>query len=172
MILAIAALVPAAGQARSAPPANASTVPPPMAAGAPAATESESAAPQLDLLGPGLLTNDLDRALRFYQEGLGLSVLHRLDLPGVTEVMLGFGTRREPPLLMLVKPKDSPPDRGTASGDKFVLTTNDAAAVAKRLQAAGYEPGPVKGGSAGGVRTFWVTDPDGHRLEIIQRAAH
>ena len=60
-------------------------------------------------------------------------------------------------------------DHGTAYGH-IALGVPDAAAACAKIKAAGgnvtREAGPVKGGST--VIAF-VTDPDGYKIELIQR---
>lgn len=61
-------------------------------------------------------------------------------------------------------------DLGTAYGH-IALAVPDAYAACERIKAAGgrvtREAGPVKGGST--VIAF-VTDPDGYKIELIERA--
>jgi lactoylglutathione lyase len=63
-------------------------------------------------------------------------------------------------------------EMGTAYGH-IALGVPDAYAACERIKAAGgnvtREPGPVKGGTT--VIAF-VTDPDGYKIELIQRAEY
>lgn len=132
--------------------------------------ESDSdTALQMSLYGPGLGTADLDRAIRFYEDGLGLKQAMRFTSGSVEEVIMSFGGDTALPMLLLVKPLKGDPEKPSAT-DKLVLSVSDAAAMQARLLAAGYEPGEIHTHEASGTIIFWVTDPDGHRLEIVQTA--
>jgi len=124
---------------------------------------------QISLVGPGFRTGDLDGALRFWREGLGMVELTRLDLGELVEVILGFGGDPRPPMVMLLARKDGAPEVITANDkDKLVLSVSDAEAVRARLAGAGFAPTELHVHEASGTRVFFVTDPDGHRLEITQ----
>jgi lactoylglutathione lyase len=63
-------------------------------------------------------------------------------------------------------------EMGTAYGH-IALGVADVAAACEKIKASGgnvtREPGPVKGGTT--VIAF-VTDPDGYKVELIQRAEY
>jgi len=126
---------------------------------------------QVSLMGPGLWTEDLDAAFRFYTEGLGLTQATRLEFGDTVEIILSFGAEPRPPMLMLLGPKDAEHGEAVPSEqrkDKLVLAVSDAEAARARLASAGYEPSEIHVHEQSGTRVFWATDPDGHRLEITQ----
>lgn len=41
--------------------------------------------------------SDLERAVRFYEQALGLAVTHRIEIPGVSEVVLAGAAAVTPP---------------------------------------------------------------------------
>jgi catechol 2,3-dioxygenase-like lactoylglutathione lyase family enzyme len=116
-------------------------------------------------------TDNLEALLRFYEQGLGLSVLHRFeDHDGFDGVMLG---RADAPYHFEFTAK-----RGHAVGRAptpdnllvFYLPETDAWKEAvRRLRDAGFDPVPS-------FNPYWdrdgVTfeDPDGYRI-VLQKAA-
>lgn len=125
---------------------------------------------QVALYGPGLGAADLDRSIQFYRDGLGLKLVMRFTPGSVEEAIMSFGEDNAQPMLLLVKPLEGDPEKPSAT-DKLVLSVSDAAAMQARLRAAGYDPGEIHTHEASGTKIFWVTDPDGHRLEIVQTPA-
>jgi catechol 2,3-dioxygenase-like lactoylglutathione lyase family enzyme len=122
-------------------------------------------------MGPGLRVSDLEAAARFYRDGLGLSIVGRVPLGELEELILGFGPDRRPPFLFLVGPKDAKSqerDEGPKSPGRIVFAVSNAQAAHARLLSAGYAPDPIKVHEASGTILFWATDPDGYRLEITQ----
>ena len=85
-------------------------------------------------------------------------------------MILGFDRSGHAPNILLLGRKDGKPmaEASVARPDKTVLSAPDATAVAARLAAAGYAPAAIKVNPAMDVRNFFVTDPDGRRLEIVQ----
>jgi catechol 2,3-dioxygenase-like lactoylglutathione lyase family enzyme len=144
----------------------------PFALSAAHAEEAQPAASpqiQVSLMGTGLRTNDLDGAIRFWRDGLGLVEVTRLGAGELTEVIMGFAGEPKPPMVMLLARKDGEAEAIVSNDkDKLVLSVSDAEAARARLAAAGYAPGEIHVHEASGTKVFWVTDPDGHRLEITQ----
>lgn len=143
----------------------------PAATAAPHASARPTAAPALALSGAGLHTTDIERALRFYQDGLGMVELRRLKTAELEEAILGFGAGSTSPSILLLKPRAAAPVAVSTADhqNKIVLEVADAEALAARLKAAGFKPGPINYNATHGVKVFWVSDPDGHRFEIVQR---
>jgi len=137
-------------------------------------TSAGGQAPGISMMGTGLRSTDLDRSIRFYTEGLGLTVAgtHQTDM--YEEAIFGFGESRNPPLILLLKFRSgkAPPPRTTEGApEKIILAVADADALAARLKAAGYAPSDVRSSQTAGVKQFFVSDPDGNRFEITQRTA-
>jgi lactoylglutathione lyase len=130
------------------------------------------------LLHTMLRVGDLDRAVRFYCEGLGMTLLRTTQRPEQKYdlAFVGYGTNPEHAEIELTY--NHGVDRyepGTAYGHIAIGVPDVAATCAAlrgKLPALGgaitREPGPVKGGST--VIAF-VTDPDGYKIELIQRPA-
>lgn len=137
-------------------------------------TAASGAPPAVSLIGPALRSTDLERSVKFYTTGLGMSVATRLELGQTTEVILSFTGGREPPVILLYKdkaPNPAPPvDHGNGFG-RLVLRVSDVTALAARLAAAGYEVGEIRNNSVNQMKVFWVADPDGYKYEITETAA-
>lgn len=124
---------------------------------------------RIGLMGPAVRVTDIEASLRFYRDGLGMTVLHQLTFDDVQEVILAFGAEPSPPFLFLLHHSGDVGESGQGSGEKIVLTVSDAAAVSAQLVAAGFAPDPIRGHGNNGTVLFWATDPNGQRFEIIER---
>ncbi|MBL0420016.1 lactoylglutathione lyase [Ramlibacter sp. AW1] len=121
-----------------------------------------------------LRVGDLQRAVDFYTRVLGMKLLRTTERPDqkYSLAFLGYGSNPEHAELELTYNHGVDHyDLGTAYGH-IALGVEDAYAACERIRAAGgqvtREPGPVKGGTS--VIAF-VTDPDGYKIELIQRDA-
>ena len=119
-------------------------------------------------------TGDLDRSIAFYTEVLGMKLLRRQDYPEgrFTLAFVGYGPESEGAVIELTHNWDvASYELGTGFGH-VAIEVGDAYAACERIRAGGgnvtREPGPVKGGNT--VIAF-VTDPDGYKIELIQRDA-
>ncbi|MBN1249821.1 MAG: VOC family protein [Anaerolineae bacterium] len=109
--------------------------------------------------------SDLDRALRFYRDGLGLAEAfdfvndegHRFG------VYLHTGGRN---FLELFEGSLSEPADGQ-SYRHICLEVDDIEATVATLQDRGIEVSPVKLGRDHSYQA-WLTDPDGNRIELHQ----
>ena len=124
------------------------------------------------LLHTMLRVGDLQRSIDFYTRLLGMKLLRTTDRPDqkYTLAFVGYGTNPEHAELELTHNYGVDKyEMGTAYGH-IALGVEDAYAACDAIRAAGgnitREPGPVKGGST--VIAF-VTDPDGYKIELIQR---
>ena len=121
-----------------------------------------------------LRVGDLQRAIDFYTQVLGMTLLRTTDRPDqkYSLAFVGYGTNPEHAELELTYNHGVESyDMGAAFGH-IAIGVPDVYAACDRIRASGgnitREPGPVKGGST--VIAF-VTDPDGYKIELIQRAA-
>ena len=126
------------------------------------------------LLHTMLRVGDLQRSIDFYTQVLGMTLLRTSENPSqkYSLAFLGFGSNPEHAELELTYNHGvSSYEMGTAYGH-LAIGVPDAYAACDRIRAAGgnvtREPGPVKGGST--VIAF-VQDPDGYKVELIQRDA-
>jgi len=135
---------------------------------------AEAASLRVGLIGPALRSTDLERSIKFYTSGFGMTVVRQLAFGSSTEVILSFGGGREQPVILLYKdaaPGKSPAiEHGNGFG-RVVLRVSDAAALSARLVAAGYQPGEIRSNSVNNMKVFWVADPDGYKYEISELPA-
>lgn len=115
---------------------------------------------------------DLDRSIAFYTEVLGMRLLRRTDYPEgrFTLAFVGYQPESEGAVIELTHNWDvTAYEPGNAFGH-LAIGVADAAAACERIRAAGgkvvREAGPMKHGST--VIAF-VEDPDGYKIELIQR---
>ena len=122
-----------------------------------------------------LRVGNLQRAIDFYTQVLGMQLLRTSENPEYkySLAFLGYGKNPEHAELELTYNWGVESyELGTAYGH-IALGVSDAYAACEKIKAAGgnvtREPGPVKGVAT--VIAF-VTDPDGYKIELIQRAEY
>jgi len=120
-----------------------------------------------------LRVGNLQRSIDFYTQVLGMTLLRISDNPEYkySLAFVGYGSNPDHAELELTYNYGVETyDMGTAYGH-IALGVPDAKAACDKIRAAGgtitREAGPVKGGST--VIAF-VTDPDGYKVELIERA--
>ncbi|TFY96783.1 lactoylglutathione lyase [Ramlibacter rhizophilus] len=125
------------------------------------------------LLHTMLRVGDLQRSIDFYTRVLGMTLLRTTERPEqkYSLAFVGYGSNPEHAEIELTYNHGVDHyEMGTAYGH-IALGVPDAYAACEKIRAAGgritREPGPVQGGST--VIAF-VTDPDGYKIELIQRA--
>ncbi len=119
-----------------------------------------------------LRVGDLDRSLRFYTEVLGMQLLRRTDYPDgkFTLAFVGYQDEKDGAVLELTFNWGVDKyDIGTGYGH-VALEVDDAYAACAEIKRRGgtvtREAGPMKHGST--VIAF-VQDPDGYKIELIQK---
>ena len=124
------------------------------------------------LLHTMLRVGDLDRSLAFYTEVLGMQQLRRQDYPDgrFTLAFVGYGPESEGAVIELTHNWDTPAyELGNGFGH-IALEVDDAYAACAAIKARGgkvvREAGPMKHGTT--VIAF-VEDPDGYKIEFIQK---
>jgi lactoylglutathione lyase len=129
---------------------------------------------RMRLLHTMLRVGNLQRSIDFYTQVLGMQLLRTSENPEYkySLAFLGFagGNPDQAEIELTYNWGVEHYDIGTAYGH-MAIGVPDAYAACDRIRAAGgqvtREPGPVKGGTT--VIAF-VTDPDGYKVELIQRA--
>ena len=126
------------------------------------------------LLHTMLRVGDLQRSIDFYTRVLGMQLLRTTERPEQKYSLAFVGYGRNPEHAEIELTYNHGVDHyelGTAFGH-LALEVPDAAAACARIRAAGgqvtREAGPVQGGTT--VIAF-VTDPDGYKIELIERRA-
>lgn len=119
-----------------------------------------------------LRVGDLDRSLKFYTEVLGMQLLRRTDYPDgkFTLAFVGYQEEKDGAVLELTFNWGVERyDLGTGYGH-VALEVDDAYAACDEIKRRGgtvtREAGPMKHGST--VIAF-VQDPDGYKIELIQK---
>ena len=110
---------------------------------------------------------DIDRSVEFY-EALGFNEIGRLPIRD--EAINVFMGLPEPRLELTCNiGRDEPYDVGTGYGH-IAITTTDLDGTLQRLSEHGIEPErPPYTVSEGGSRLCFVRDPDGYRIELLER---
>jgi lactoylglutathione lyase len=117
---------------------------------------------------------DLDRSVRFYRDVLGMQESHRLDFPDFALVYLRNEENDFEIELTLNKGRQEPYSHGTGYGH-VAVAVDDAHAERARVAALGYEPAEVKEFKRGEdllARFFFIQDPDGYKIEVLERHGH
>jgi lactoylglutathione lyase len=116
---------------------------------------------------------DLQRSVDFYTKLLGMRELRRRDVPDgkYTLAFVGYGDEDSNAVIELTYNYGTDRyDQGTAFGH-LAIGVPDVAATCEKVRAGGgkvtREAGPVKFGTT--VIAF-VEDPDGYKIELVQRA--
>ncbi|MBB5466475.1 lactoylglutathione lyase [Paraburkholderia sp. Clong3] len=119
-----------------------------------------------------LRVGDLDASIRFYTEVLGMRLLRKNDYPDgkFTLAFVGYEVESESAAIELTYNWDtSKYDLGTGYGH-IALEVDDAYAACEEVKKRGgvvtREAGPMKHGTT--VIAF-VADPDGYKIELIQK---
>jgi len=116
------------------------------------------------------ITN-IERSVAFY-EALGFAEMRRLPIgEEAINVFMGLAEDGPEPRLELTYNvgHEEPYDLGTGYGH-IAITTGELDGTLARLAEQGIEPErPPYTVSAGGSRLCFVRDPDGYRVEIIER---
>lgn len=116
---------------------------------------------------------DLDKSIDFYTRLLGMNELRRKDFPTgkFTLAFVGYGDETDNTVVELTHNWDQkePYDLGDAFGH-LALSVKDIYATCEALGKEGISiprpPGPMKHG--GSVIAF-IEDPDGYKIELIEK---
>jgi lactoylglutathione lyase len=122
-----------------------------------------------------LRVKNLDESVKFYTELLGMKELRRTEVPAgeYTLAFIGYGDEKAHTVLELTYNWGKTDyELGTAFGH-LALGVPDIYGTCETLRKAGAkiarEPGPVKFGTT--VIAF-IEDPDGYKIELIERKPH
>ncbi|NQW01498.1 MAG: VOC family protein [Rhodospirillales bacterium] len=114
---------------------------------------------------------DEARSVNFYDQVFGMVVVDRFDFETFTLVYLRSGDADYEIELTINKDQTEPYDHGSGYGH-MAFVVDDLEQEHNRLQAAGYSPRNIVAFAPDGVlmaRFFFVADPDGYQIEILQK---
>lgn len=117
---------------------------------------------------------DLDASITFYRDRLGMQLLSKNDFEGgrFSLAFLGYEADPNAPMVELTHNWDQaePYEIGTGYGH-IALAVKDIEAACTRLESEGVsvprKPGAMKHGT---TRIAFIEDPDGYKIELIERA--
>ncbi len=118
--------------------------------------------------------HDLERSLKFYADALGLPVSHRLDFPDFSLVYLRNEQNDFEIELTWNKGREEPYSHGDGYGH-IAVAVEELDKEHERMTGAGINPAPIKEFKRGDemlARFFFIQDPDGYKIEVLQRAGH
>jgi len=115
---------------------------------------------------------DPERSIRFYSDGFGFSISHRLDFDDFSLIYLRNPDNDFEIELTHNKGRSEPYTHGDGYGH-YAFVTDDLDAMRDKLEQLGYAPiKEFKRGDELLARFFFVQDPDGYKIEILHRAGH
>ena len=117
---------------------------------------------------------DLDKSIEFYTRLLGMRLLRRKDFPSgkFTLAFVGYGDEASNAVIELTHNWDQQEEyeQGSAFGH-LAIGVPDIYSTCERLTVANVSiprpPGPMK---HGGSTIAFVDDPDGYKIELIERS--
>jgi lactoylglutathione lyase len=111
------------------------------------------------------------RSVAFYDQAFGLKIADRFDFDDFTLVYLRNAENDFEVELTLNKGRAQPYQHGDGYGH-IAFAVDDLDAEHGRLQELGLQPAGIKEFHRDGslmARFFFVQDPDGYRIEVLQR---
>ncbi|MEX1036852.1 MAG: lactoylglutathione lyase [Sneathiella sp.] len=125
------------------------------------------------LLHTMIRVKDLDKSINFYVDNLEMKLLRRTDFPGgkFTLAFVGYGDEKDTAVIELTHnwDQEEPYDLGNGFGH-LALGVQDIYGICEKLSAQGINiprpPGPMKHGTS---EIAFIEDPDGYKIELIER---
>ncbi len=114
---------------------------------------------------------DEARSIQFYDTAFGLKVADRLDFPDFTLLYLSNAESEFELELTINKGTTEPYDLGNGYGH-LAVSVDDLDAEHARFEAAGLNPRKLVEFAPGEevvARFFFVADPDGYQIEVLER---
>lgn len=114
---------------------------------------------------------DAERSIDFYERAFGLTVADRFDFDDFTLVYLRNPEADFEVELTVNKGRAEPYDHGDAYGH-VAFAVEDLDSEHARFEELGFAPNPIKEFHRDGAlmaRFFFVRDPDGYKIEMLQR---
>lgn len=138
-------------------------------------SESATDSQNFQFLHTMLRVKDLDKSLEFYMDHLGMKLLRKIDFPSgkFTLAFVGYGGENSHTVVELTHNWDQEEayDHGSAFGHLAVGVTG-IDEVCSKMEKGGVSiprpPGPM---IHGGPVIAFVEDPDGYKIELIERSS-
>jgi lactoylglutathione lyase len=120
-----------------------------------------------------LRVKDLDKSLKFYTEELGMNLIRKRDYPTgkFTLAFVGYGDEEHNTVVELTHNwgQEEPYALGSGFGH-LAIGVPDVYAACDRLGKAGVKiPRPAGPMAHGGAVIAFIEDPDGYKIELIER---
>ena len=115
---------------------------------------------------------DEARSVAFYQTAFGLQVADRLDFDSFTLIYLSNAESTFELELTVNKGRTEPYNLGDGYGH-LAVSVSDVDAEHARLTEAGLAPRKLvdfRNGDVSVAKFFFIADPDGYQIEVLQRA--
>lgn len=113
---------------------------------------------------------DEERSIAFYDKAFGLKIAERMDFPEFTLVYLRNSEADFELELTINKDRTEPYEMGDGYGH-LAVTVPDLESEHARFEAEGLSPRKLVEFAPGGeivARFFFVADPDGYQIEVIE----
>lgn len=114
---------------------------------------------------------DESRSIAFYQQAFGLSVVDRIEFDAFTLIYMANAESEFEVELTVNKDRTDPYVMGDGYGH-LAVSVDDLDQAHRELTESGLQPGPVRTLQRGRekfARFFFVTDPDGYKIEVLNR---
>tara|TARA_R110002060_G_scaffold78357_1_gene91408 strand:- start:6180 stop:6575 length:396 start_codon:yes stop_codon:yes gene_type:complete len=114
------------------------------------------------------------RSLDFYNKGFGLTISHRLDFDDFSLIYLRNKNSDMEIELTINKSRTEPYSLGDGYGH-IAFCIDDLSKIHASHETLGLEPTDIKEFTPDDkllARFFFVTDPDGYKIEVLQRHGH
>jgi lactoylglutathione lyase len=117
---------------------------------------------------------DPERSIKFYSEGFGFSISHRLDFDDFSLIYLRNLENDFEIELTHNFSRSEPYTHGDGYGH-YAFVVDDLESIQNKLEILGYKPLPIKEFKKDGellARFFFVQDPDGYKIEVLHTGGH
>lgn len=125
------------------------------------------------LLHTMIRVKDLDKSLKFYTEELGMNLIRKRDYPTgkFTLAFVGYGDEEHNTVVELTHNWDQAEPYSLGSGfGHLAVGVPDVYATCERLAKAGVKiPRPAGPMAHGGSVIAFIEDPDGYKIELVER---
>ena len=112
---------------------------------------------------------DLEKSLKFYQDALGLIITRRKDFPEHKFSLVYLSNEEGGYEIELTYNYDVEKPYEIGNGFSHIaVEAEDLEAMREKHMALGYEVTPLKGLPGSKPHYYFVTDPDGYKVEVIR----